>query len=77
MSISSFLKRKFSKELFFPSHNRGRALPKELINLLNEDPGSWDLPELPEIGTVLSGSGLISDAQNLFAQKFHANKCWF
>ncbi len=77
MSISSFLKRKFSKELFFPSHNRGRALPKELINLLNEDPGSWDLPELPEIGTVLSESGLISDAQNLFAQKFQANKCWF
>ena len=52
-------------------------MPKELINLLNEDPGSWDLPELPEIGTVLSESGLISDAQNLFAQKFQANKCWF
>ena len=77
MSISSFLKRKFLKELFFPSHNRGAALPRELVDLLNQKPGIWDLPELPEIGTVLSNSGLISDAQNYFSDRFAVNKCWF
>ena len=59
MSISSFLTKKFLKSLFFPAHNRGRALPKGLIRLLKKQPGSWDLPELPEIGSPLSNSGLI------------------
>ena len=77
MSISSFLKRKFKHELFFPAHIRGKALPKEIADLLKEKPGSWDLPELPEIGTVLSNKGLISDAQKTFADKFSAKDCWF
>ena len=77
MSISSFLKQKFSRPLFFPSHNRGKALPKILVQLLKEEPGLWDIPELPELGTPLSDIGLIKDSQDYFAKKFSANSCWF
>ena len=69
MSISSFLTKKFLKSLFFPAHNRGKALPKGLIRLLKKQPGFWDLPELPEIGSPLSNSGLIHDAQISISKK--------
>ena len=77
MSISSFLRKNFSRSLFFPSHNRGKALPKKFAQLLREVPGLWDLPELPELGTPLSNYGLIRDAQDYFAKKFDVNSCWF
>jgi len=77
MSISSFLRKKFSRALFFPSHNRGKALPKKLVQLLREEPGFWDLPELPELGSPLSKSGLIKDSQDYFAKKFSVSSCWF
>ena len=77
MSISSFLRKKFSRALFFPSHNRGKALPQKLIQLLREDPGLWDLPELPELGSPLSDFGLIKDSQDYFAKEFAVNNCWF
>ena len=77
MSISSFLTRKFLKNLFFPAHNRGKALPKRLISLLEDKPGIWDLPELAEIGTPLSDKGLVAKAQKDFARKFNCNACWF
>ena len=77
MTISSFLRKKFSKSLFFPSHNRGKALPQKLVQLLREEPGLWDLPELPELGSPLSDVGLIKDSQDYFAKKFAVNGCWF
>ena len=77
MRISSFLKKKFLKSLFFPSHNRGDALPENIIKLLKEKPGSWDLPELPEIGSPLSNKGLISDAQKFISKQFDVKRCWF
>jgi len=77
MSISSFLTTKFSRSLFFPSHNRGKALPQKLIQLLREEPGLWDLPELPELGSPLSDFGLIKDSQDYFAKKFAVDSCWF
>ena len=77
MSISSFLSKKFLKSLFFPSHNRGKALPKELIRILKKEPGSWDLPELPEIGSPLSKSGLIAESQRSFSEKFNTKRCFF
>ena len=77
MSISSFLRKNFSRSLFFPSHNRGKALPKKLVQLLRETPGIWDLPELPELGSPLSDFGLIKDSQDYFAKKFGVNSCWF
>ena len=69
MSISSFLTKKFLKSLFFPAHNRGAALPEKLVKLLKNPPGYWDLPELPEIGSPLSQSGLIAKSQREFSDK--------
>ena len=77
MSISSFLTKKFLKSLFFPAHNRGKALPKGLIRLLKKQPGFWDLPELPEIGSPLSKRGLIYDAQISISKKVNTKKCFF
>ena len=77
MSISSFLKKKFLKSLFFPAHNRGNALPKEIIKLLKEPPGYWDLPELPEIGSPLSKKGLITESQRSFSRRFNTKECFF
>jgi len=77
MSISSFLTKKFVKSLFFPAHNRGAALPKNLVKLLKKQPGYWDLPELPEIGSTLSHSGLIAETQREFSKKFGAKGCFF
>ena len=77
MSISSFLGKKFLKSLFFPAHNRGKALPKGLINLLKKQPGFWELPELPEIGSPLSKSGLINDAQISISKKINTKNCFF
>ncbi len=77
MSISSFLTKKFLKSLFFPAHNRGAALPKKLIKLLKNPPGCWDLPELPEIGSPLSQSGLIAKSQKELSEKFEAKGCFY
>ena len=77
MSISSFLTKKFLKTLFFPAHNRGEALPKKLVKLLNNPPGHWDLPELPEIGSTLSKSGLVAKSQREFSKRFRAKRCFF
>ncbi len=77
MSISSFLTKKFLKTLFFPSHNRGKALPKEIKNILKKQPGYWDLPELPEIGSPLSKNGLIAESQRSLANEFNTKGCFF
>ena len=68
MSISSFLAKKFLKSLFFPAHNRGAALPKNLIKIFNKPPGFWDLPELPDIGSPFSKKGLIGESQRAIAE---------
>ena len=77
MSISSFLTKKFLKPLFFPAHNRGAVLPKKLVELLKKQPGYWDLPELPEIGSPLSQSGLIAKTQREVSKRFGAKGCFF
>ena len=77
MSISSFLTKKFLKSLFFPAHNRGKALPKKLIKILKKHPGFWDLPELPEIGSPLSKAGLISNSQKELSKRFKTKRCFF
>ena len=77
MSISSFLTKKFLKSLFFPAHNRGKALPKGLIELLKKQPGFWDLPELPEIGSPLSKNGIIAESQRSLSKRFNTNGCFF
>ena len=77
MGIASFLTKKFLKSLFFPAHNRGDVLPKKLVKLLKNPPGFWDLPELPEIGSPLSKSGLIAKSRRKFSEKFKVKECFF
>ncbi len=77
MRISSFLTKNFLKSLFFPSHNRGTALPRKLIKLLKKPPGYWDLPELPEIGSTFSKKGLIAKSQREISKKFNVKGCFF
>jgi lysine decarboxylase/arginine decarboxylase len=77
MSISYFLTKKFLKSLFFPAHSRGAALPKKFVKLLKKQPGYWDLPELPEIGSPLSQKGIIAKTQREFSEKFGAKGCFF
>ncbi|MBO8232180.1 decarboxylase [Prochlorococcus marinus str. MU1402] len=77
MSISSFLTKKFLKSLFFPAHNRGAALPQKLVKLLKNPPGYWDLPELPELGSPISQSGLIAKSQREFSERFKTKGCFF
>ena len=77
MRISSFLTKKFLKSLFYPAHNRGAALPKKLVRLLKNPPGYWDLPELPEMGSLLSKKGLIAKSQRELSEKFGAKRCFF
>ena len=49
MRVSDFLTKKFLKSLFFPSHNRGEALPEGLIRLLKK--------QECEVKVVLTDSG--------------------
>jgi len=47
------------------------------VKLLKKPPGYWDLPELPELGSPLSQSGLIAKSQREFSKKFRAKGCFF
>ncbi|MBT65632.1 MAG: lysine decarboxylase [Synechococcus sp. NP17] len=65
------------QSLHLPVHGRGRALPPALIRLLKQSPGSWDLPELPEIGGPLENEGAVADAQERLASQVGVGACWF
>ncbi|SBO42903.1 lysine decarboxylase [Cyanobium sp. NIES-981] len=63
--------------LHLPAHGRGRGLPPGLVRLLRARPGSWDLPELPEIGGPLEAEGLVAEEQRACAALLGAERCWF
>jgi lysine decarboxylase len=63
--------------LHLPAHGRGRGLPPALRRLLRRRPGSWDLPELPEVGGPLEAEGAVADAQRRCARLLGAERCWF
>ena len=63
--------------LHLPAHGRGRALAPALRRLLRQPPGSWDLPELPEIGGPLEPEGAVAEAQDAAAARLGAQRCWF
>tara|TARA_B100000965_G_scaffold120201_1_gene99171 strand:+ start:855 stop:2243 length:1389 start_codon:yes stop_codon:yes gene_type:complete len=77
MGLIKLLSRNRSKNLFLPAHGRGKALPKELINLLNLRPGVWDLPELFEIGGPLIGEGAVAESQKFCASEVGVDRCWY
>ncbi len=63
--------------LHLPVHGRGRALPPALKRLLRQAPGSWDLPELPEIGGPLESEGAVAESQAHLASLLGVAGCWF
>lgn len=63
--------------LHLPAHGRGRALAPALAQLLRHPPGSWDLPELPEIGGPLESEGAVAESQAAIAQLLGAQRCWY
>ncbi len=77
MRLSDLLKFKRGKNLFLPAHGRGKALPCEVKDLLRRKPGSWDLPELPDIGGICDPDGSIFRSQNMSAKLLGADYCWY
>ena len=63
--------------LHLPVHGRGAALPPRLRRLLRQPPGSWDLPELPEIGGPLEPQGAVATSQARLAEAMGVDHCWF
>ncbi|KAH9324010.1 hypothetical protein KI387_044467, partial [Taxus chinensis] len=61
----------------FPGHNRGRAAPPLLAELVGMDPFKHDLPELPELDNLFAPEGAIADAQKRAAYVFGADATWF
>ncbi|XP_073154330.1 uncharacterized protein [Henckelia pumila] len=61
----------------FPGHNRGRAAPSSLIQLIGSRPFLYDLPELPELDNLFAPEGPILDAQKRAAELFGASETWF
>lgn len=63
--------------LHLPVHGRGEALPPPFRRLLRQQPGRWDLPELPEIGGPLELDGAVADSQARLAVRMGVDCCWF
>lgn len=63
--------------LHLPVHGRGEALPPALRGLLRQQPGRWDLPELPDIGGPLEADGAVADTQARLAARMGVECCWF
>ena len=63
--------------LHLPAHGRGRGLSPALRRMLRQSPGSWDLPELPELGGPLIDTGTVAEAQRRCAGELGAEAAWF
>lgn len=61
----------------FPGHNRGRAAPNSITELIGLKPFLHDLPELPELDNLFSPKGPILDAQQQAAILFGSLETWF
>ncbi|XP_043719399.1 arginine decarboxylase-like [Telopea speciosissima] len=61
----------------FPGHNRGRAAPPSLVQLIGTKPFIHDLPELPELDNLFSPEGPILEAQKQAAKLFGSSETWF
>eukprot|EP01018_Ginkgo_biloba_P013116 Gb_10109 [translate_table: standard] len=61
----------------FPGHNRGRAAPSSLSEIIGTEPFLHDLPELPELDNLFAPEGAIADAQERAACLFGADATWF
>ncbi|KAJ0969177.1 hypothetical protein J5N97_022054 [Dioscorea zingiberensis] len=61
----------------FPGHNRGKASPRLMSQLIRPETFRHDLPELPELDDLFSPKGVILDAQKQAAELFGSLETWF
>lgn len=61
----------------FPGHNRGKAAPSSITQLIGTRPFLHDLPELPELDNLFAPEGPILEAQKQAAELFGALETWF
>ena len=71
------LQRPRGGRLHLPAHGGGPGLPRALQRLLRSRPGTWDLPELPEIGGPLEPEGAVQESQAWAAEAYGATYCWY
>ena len=60
-----------------PGHQGGQGSGLPLKTAWGEAVWQWDLPELPELGSLLDPDGVMAEAQALAAQTFGADRTWF
>nr|XP_043629613.1 arginine decarboxylase-like [Erigeron canadensis] len=61
----------------FPGHNRGRAAPSSLSDVIGVQPFLHDISMPPEIGSLFALEGPIWNAQKKAAELFGATQTWF
>lgn len=61
----------------FPGHNRGRAAPASLTDIIGVEPYFHDLTGTPGLGNHFAPNGPIWEAQKQAAQVFGASETWF
>ncbi|XP_022134581.1 uncharacterized protein LOC111006813 [Momordica charantia] len=64
-------------DFHFPGHNRGRAAPSSLTQLIGLKPFMHDLPQFPELDNLFRPEGPILEALQEAAQLFGASETWF
>ena len=62
---------------YVPGHKQGKGISPQLSELFGESVFRYDLPELPEFGSLFPPDGAMKTAQDLAANAFGAEKTWF
>lgn len=61
----------------YPGHNRGRAAPSSITQLIGVEPFLCDFSPSPELDKLFSPEGPILDARQQAAKVFGASETWF
>ena len=62
---------------YTPGHKRGQGISPQLIDCFGAEVFKFDLPELPEIGSLFDSQGVIQSAQEYAAETFGADYTYF
>ena len=62
---------------YTPGHKRGQGISPQLIDCFGAEVFKFDLPELPEIGSLFDSQGVIQSAQEHAAAAFGADNTYF
>ena len=62
---------------YTPGHKRGQSISPQLIHCFGAEVFKFDLPELPELGSLFDSQGVIQSAQEHAAAAFGADNTYF